>query len=181
MTVLEINNTNKCGTNRSNIIIVVAQCAVAQWRSGAVAQWRSGAVAQWRSGAVAQWRSGAVAQWRSGAVAQWRSGAVAQWRSGAVAQWRSGAVAQCAVAQWRSGAVAMTFRSLTMRTPIRILCTTIRSTLLHVTQLHACVSGCSTQVNEYLCTNSLWVLTAAWLDASQRSRESVHLVRSARK
>ena len=50
MTVLKINNTNKCVTNKSNIIIVVAQ-----WRSGAVAQWPSGAVAQRRSGAVARW------------------------------------------------------------------------------------------------------------------------------
>ena len=31
---------------------VVAQCSVAQWRSGVVAQWRSGVVMQWRSDVV---------------------------------------------------------------------------------------------------------------------------------
>ena len=139
---------------------------MAQRRSGAVAQWRSGAVAQWRSGAVAQWRSGAVAQWRSGAVAQWRSGAVAQWRSGAVAQWRSG----------------LSFGLSTNRNRVQILCSRVKPWASCYSNSPSCMGEyLSIDSGGYVCTNSLRVLVAAWLDASQRNLDSFRLNRSARK
>ena len=77
------------------------------------------------------------------------------------------------VVQWCN---CYSFRLSTKRTQARIVCCRVKPTasfvhsaLLQFTQLYECVPD---NVG-YLCTNSLCVLLAAWLDASQRSRDGV--------